>query len=169
MKAVYIQDYGNVYVDETGTFVLNKKMKKLFVYERLGYYRIRVWYTREDGKRGMHFKGIHTLVAMAYIDNPHGHKEVNHKDGNKHNNHVSNLEWCSRSENIRHAFAMGLNVAPHGETHHKAKLTEDNVKDIFRRWKMGASSMSELAREYGVTHTAIECIVHRTTWKHLTL
>ena len=51
---------------------------------------------------------IHRLIALAYCPNPNGHKEVNHKDGNKLNNHASNLEWVSRSENLRHAHALGL-------------------------------------------------------------
>ena len=51
---------------------------------------------------------VHRLVAMAYIPNPNNHPEVNHKDGNKLNNHVDNLEWVSRSENILHGIKIGL-------------------------------------------------------------
>lgn len=45
---------------------------------------------------------VHRLVAMSFLDNPNKLKEVNHKDGNKENNNVSNLEWCSRSDNLKH-------------------------------------------------------------------
>lgn len=51
---------------------------------------------------------VHRAVALAFISNPEGKSEVNHKDAEKANNHVSNLEWCSRAENVRHAFALGL-------------------------------------------------------------
>lgn len=53
-------------------------------------------------------KYIHRLVAELFVDNPNGYKEVNHKDGDKTNNHATNLEWCTRSQNNRHAFQTGL-------------------------------------------------------------
>lgn len=51
---------------------------------------------------------VHRLVAIAFLDNPNHQTDVNHKDGNKHNNNKSNLEWCSRSHNLRHAYGTGL-------------------------------------------------------------
>ncbi len=51
---------------------------------------------------------IHRLVALHYIPNPYGHPQVNHKDGNKGNNYVENLEWCSTTENAQHALVTGL-------------------------------------------------------------
>ena len=60
-------------------------------------------------------KYIHRLVSVAFIINTYNKQEVNHKDGNKHNNSVNNLEWCTRSENIRHSFRTGLRKAPIGQ------------------------------------------------------
>ena len=58
------------------------------------------------GKRSSHL--VHRLVATAFLDNPK--PEVNHIDGNKHNNTLTNLEWCTRSENTQHALKTGLMV-----------------------------------------------------------
>ena len=56
---------------------------------------------------------IHRLVAECFVPNPNGYREVNHKDGNKRNNAAENLEWCTRSENVLHAYRTGLrHVSP---------------------------------------------------------
>lgn len=51
---------------------------------------------------------VHRLVAQCFIANPNDYPEVNHKDGNKENNSIDNLEWCTRSQNNKHAFETGL-------------------------------------------------------------
>lgn len=58
---------------------------------------------------GIHYQRyIHRLVAQAFLDNINNYKEINHKDGNKKNNNVSNLEWCNHSQNGKHAYEHGL-------------------------------------------------------------
>jgi len=51
---------------------------------------------------------VHRLVAQHFLPNPDNMKEVNHKDGNKDNNRADNLEWCTRSHNVKHSFDTGL-------------------------------------------------------------
>ena len=65
------------------------------------------FYTLKSGSKYKKYS-IHRLVAMSFIPNPEGKPEVNHIDGVKTNNHVSNLEWSTPRENIRHAYATGL-------------------------------------------------------------
>lgn len=60
----------------------------------------------KDGK--FKYQTIHRLVATAFIPNPENKPTVNHKDGDKSNNHVDNLEWCTSSENNSHAYRIGL-------------------------------------------------------------
>lgn len=67
-----------------------------------------VLYKNGIGKRHT----VHRLVANAFINNPDNKKEINHIDGNKLNNCVSNLEWCTRSENMKHSYRTGLEKTP---------------------------------------------------------
>lgn len=53
-------------------------------------------------------KKLHQLLAEAFIDNPNNYEYINHKDGNKQNNELSNLEWCDHSHNLKHAWDNGL-------------------------------------------------------------
>lgn len=57
---------------------------------------------------------VHRLVAIGFLENPNMYPEINHKDGVKNNNSVSNLEWCSRSQNMKHAYAIGLHPGLRG-------------------------------------------------------
>ena len=68
---------------------------------------------------------IHRLVAKAFISNPENKPQVNHIDGNKQNNHVENLEWCTNGENQIHAYEHGLNH--HSETSGRAKRKVNQI------------------------------------------
>lgn len=70
---------------------------------------------------------VHRLVAQHFLPNPDNMKEVNHKDGNKDNNHVSNLEWCTRSYNVKHSFDTGLKQ-PHIWTPEERKQISERNK-----------------------------------------
>ena len=68
-----------------------------------GYHHVGLWKNNE-----VKSMKVHRLVALAFIPNPENKPCINHKDGNKLNNHVNNLEWCTYSENLKHAYDTGL-------------------------------------------------------------
>lgn len=104
-----IEGYDGLYeVSNTGKVRSNNylghgKQKELSQWNNGGYLRVTM---RENGKSIKRL--VHRLVAEAFILNPENKPEVNHKDGNKLNNNVDNLEWSTRKENLDHADATGL-------------------------------------------------------------
>lgn len=105
---------------------------------------------------------IHRLVAEKYIPNPENKPQVNHKDGNKLNNCVDNLEWVTNQENRNHAVDNDLQVT--GEKCSWSKLTEDNVREI--RANPGYEN-EYWARKFGVSRSTISDVVNYRTWKHI--
>ena len=114
---------------------------------------------------------LHRVVAYHFLDNPDDLPEINHIDGNKQNNAVENLEWCTRAENARHAIRTGLFdgieiLGAKGAKNPQAKLTETDVQDI--RWLSGLGvKLSDLAREFDVHYSNIWQIVSNQTWRHV--
>ena len=114
-----------------------------------------------DGYTFMTIEGrqipLHKFVATAFIPNPEGKPEINHKDGNKKNNCVDNLEWVTRSENQKHA--VDNNLQPKGLSTYNGKFSEEERQDIKKLWNSGEYSKRELAKKYGVSHTCINDII----------
>lgn len=109
---------------------------------------------------------VHTLVAEAFLGpRPSQHHVVNHKNGDKKDNRLENLEWVTRSENQDHALRTGLSKA-RGETHGRAKLTREQVEEIRRRYAGEDGTQTELAEDYGVSQMLISKIVRHEVWTH---
>lgn len=110
---------------------------------------------------------IHRLVAEAFIPNPENKLTVNHKDGNKFNNCVENLEWATSSENSRHAIEIGIQKV--GEERFGAKLTEDQVREIRKIYIRGNEEYGApaLARKYGVHSGTIYNVLHGNNYKNV--
>ena len=105
-------------------------------------------------------KSSHRLVAIAFIPNPDNKEQVNHKDGNKQNNHVDNLEWMTGTENQRHSWETGLRKKRFGEQSPRSKVSDATRKEIADKHASGATIIS-LAKEYDFTSTNIIRIVKK--------
>lgn len=90
--------------------------------------------------------------------------EVNHKDGNKLNNSLENLEWVTTKENIHHAIETGLKQ--HGEKHGRATMTEEMAIEALQLHKEG-KSVAAIARDFGIGRQAVSKLVNGDTWKYL--
>ena len=115
-------------------------------------------------------KKVHRLVALAFIPNPHNKPSINHKDGNKTNNYVDNLEWVTPQENTDHANHLGLlNFinAPKGENSGSSILKNKDVLQIRDIYLTKNISKKEISKLFNVSYTAIYKIINRITWKHI--
>lgn len=110
---------------------------------------------------------VHRLVATAFIPNLNNKDTVNHIDGNKHNNAVSNLEWATRTEQLKHAYRLGLKKSNTGEYNTQSKLTKKQVEEIKKTYKKGSRNFSstKLAKLYNVSHKTILNIVNNKTYQ----
>ena len=116
---------------------------------------------------GRYTKLLHRLIAEAFIANPENKEHVNHKNGNKLDNNVCNLEWVTRSENMRHALSVGLLNSPKGELSSQAKLNNSQVLEIRQKANQQGVSKCDMAKEYSVSLTTIRNIVSRKKWAHI--
>lgn len=108
---------------------------------------------------------VHSLVTAAFIGpRPEGH-EINHKNLDKGDNRVENLEYVTPDANKAHAVLAGA-FGVKGEANGSAKLTPDLVRAI-RLDHEGGKTIAELSIEHSVTWRAIKMVVQRKTWKHV--
>ena len=105
---------------------------------------------------------VHRLVSEKYIPNPENKTQINHKDGNKLNNCVDNLEWVTNQENRNHAVQKGLHLF--GEKCAYSKLKEENVIYIFQNKNMPNKILAET---FNVSVSTINDIKKGRTWKQL--
>ena len=134
---------------------LNKNVRKARK-NKCGYLQLN--FPRNDGTGKSDTILVHRLIALTFIPNPLNLPEVNHIDGNKQNNCVDNLEWCDRSENGKHAYKMGLSHVYKGESHVKAKLTNEQAKQVRQLYK-GKVSQRELADLFNVSQITVSRVI----------
>ena len=106
---------------------------------------------------------LHRLVALQFLPTKDTSLQVNHKDGNKFNNNVTNLEWCTKEENQNHAVEH--NLMQHGEARPSAILKESEVIEIYKA--KGILSSAQLSAKYGVSKNTINRILRGEKWRYL--
>jgi len=111
---------------------------------------------------------VHRLVAQAFLGNEgyQNQLDVNHINNVRDDNRVSNLEWATRKENIRHAVRAGTHSLV-GENHHSSILTEKLVRQLRKEWQEIGGRKSDLADKYGLPHGVVGKVLRGTTWSHV--
>lgn len=110
---------------------------------------------------------LHRLLATKFIANPDNKTEVNHKNGNKNDNRLDNLEWATSSENSKHSMdnIYDTRCKP---LHTKNNINEMNAckaKEIRHKWLSGQYKQRDLATIYGISQRMIWNIIHNKMWK----
>jgi hypothetical protein len=107
---------------------------------------------------------IHRLVAIAFLDNPDNLPEVNHIDGIKTNNDITNLEWCTHQENVIHASKLGLLHITRGVDSPVAKLFKEEVEQIRDLYATKAFTQLELSLMYDVSRPTISRVINNKVY-----
>lgn len=148
--------------------ILRDKERKAFLTNR-GYLTLQM---PNKGRTGFETRSVHSIVAEAFIRPRRGNEQVNHKDLDKTNNRLENLEWCSNLENIRHYLSSDKckakpkrrNGPPQsGEQNRNARLQVADIVAIRRAVSEGATQ-SSLAALYGISQSMVHAIKTRARW-----
>ena len=152
-KGKYLIEY-DCYVAENGNITQNDKEIKPYL--NGGYMTVKL---KINGLKVMR---VHRLVALAFIPNPDNKPCVDHIDGNKLNNHVNNLEWCTRSENIKHSYDKKLRIKSSEES---SKLTTKDINEIRKLYSSGDYLQKDLGIKFGINQQQISKIINYKQWK----
>ena len=113
---------------------------------------------------------IHKLMMENFTRiRPNG-LQINHKDSNKKNNLITNLEYITHRANVLHSFKSGIRNVPKGENHYKSKLNNKKVIWIRKNYEKSSfygKNCNWLAKKFGVSAGAIQAIISRKKWKHI--
>lgn len=155
-----ILDYGGLYeVSNLGRVRdLKGKIKSMYKNNK-GYYLLSLYYNDKT-----YHPTIHRLVAKAFIPNPDNYTQINHKDCDKSNNKISNLEWCNQEYNYnegKNAFLYS-----HNDKHFFAKLKNSDIPMIYNLYKLGFTRAT-VARIFKVNVSSLEAIEKGISYREL--
>ena len=143
-----IKDFENYVVHSDGK-IYNKRGKSICEWkDNVGYLQVKLF---KDGK--MYYRRVHRLVAEAFIPNPNNLKQVNHIDGDKTNNDISNLEWCNNKENTKHGYENNLYHSKHRSI--KIEVYKKNTNNKLYEFK----SIRETANTLNINRKTLSRIL----------
>lgn len=150
----------NYFITKEGK-VFNSKNKELKLDSSTEYLRILLYYPDGTTRKQV----VHRLVAKAFVPNPENKPIVNHIDGNKLNNHFSNLEWVTIKENAEHASRLGL-LTYRGSNHHNSTYSEEVIENILKLLSEGYRNC-DVCSELGLPKNIVSSVRNGASWKHL--
>jgi hypothetical protein len=150
------------------------RVKSLSRLDKRGYKRKEIILKETINPRGYKYvvlqdkkaKVTHRLVARSFLPNEENKKEVNHKNGNKQDNRLKNLEWVTHSENLKHACITGLKRIPKGDEHCNSKLTNQEAENIRMLYKMGNWTYKSLSKEFDVHESTVARVIKNKSYKN---
>jgi hypothetical protein len=146
-------------------FRLNEKIRKL-AKDKDGYIVCELTDIHQHAK----LCKVHRLVCFAFHEKPEGKDIVNHIDSCRSNNNFANLEWCTRSENVKHAFLHGFLLPTIGERHGMAVLTGKDasyIRDEYFYSDCKRGMQEKIAKGFGISPSMVRRIITRLAWKHV--
>lgn len=152
----YINKKGELFTDNG-----NKKMKDCL---KNGY--VKNTLVLKDGSQKSFFRHRLVMICFNKVDN-YKNLQVNHIDGNKQNNTLNNLEWCTNQENRIHAVKLGLAASLRGEDNPASKLLESQVLDIINDL-LNHVPYSQICKKYNCSKSTISAIKNKRNWIYLT-
>ena len=146
-----------------GVFSLRRKHLLKYRISNGGYRRVMLY-----DKTGHKELSVHRLVGIQYLPNKEGKPDINHIDGNKLNNHVSNLEWVTKAENSQHAVRLGLmgcwnsnkNGKLSGEGNGRCKLSDKTVTQMRKEYTGKRGELKRMGEHYNVHWATVSRIVN---------
>lgn len=153
-------NFNNYTFNKDGS-ILGPSGKKLSYHKcKKGYNRVNL--KNDKGKKRTYL--VHRIIAKHFIPNPFNKPQINHIDGDKNNNSVKNLEWCTSQENVAHSVKLFL--VKRGSDRPNSKLTDEQVKEV-RSLRVLGLNYYQLGRKFNIAYQTAHKICTRKIYTHI--